>query len=264
MGKFTKDKRDIYYRKAKEDCFRARSAYKLLQIDEVFGIFENAERVIDLCAAPGSWSQVVSKKLTEKGLFKDSNGEDVRIISIDLQEMAPIDNVVQLQGDITKKETVDEILHKFKGNKANLVIDDGAPDVTGFHDIDQYLQSQLMVAALNICNETLKKGGHFVAKIFKGTDIKFLYSQFKLFFKSVYVVKPKSSRASSVENFLVCLQYDPPQSFENSTTKSLYTFQPEIEKIQEVNEQISKQTKEDQKYYKFVTCGDLSGFDEAD
>lgn len=97
-----------------------------------------------------------------------------------------------------------------------------------------------MVAALNICNETLKKGGHFVAKIFKGTDIRFLYSQFKLFFKSVYVVKPKSSRASSVENFLVCLSYDPPHSFESSTTKSLYTFQPEIEKIQEINNSLGK------------------------
>lgn len=147
--------------------------------------------------------------------------------------MAPIDHVVQLQGDITKKETVDEILTQFQGNKANLVIDDGAPDVTGFHDIDQYLQSQLMVAALNICNETLKEGGHFVAKIFKGTDIKFLYSQFKLFFRSVYVIKPKSSRASSVENFLVCLTYDPPHSFLKSTTKSLYTFQPEITKNEE-------------------------------
>lgn len=117
-----------------------------------------------------------------------------------------------------------------------------------------------MVAALNICNETLSLGGHFVAKIFKGTDIKFLYSQFKLFFKSVYVVKPKSSRASSVENFLVCLDYSAPTCYLNAEEKSLYTFN------QKPSEQLSKheteKNKQNLKYHKFVTCGDLSGFDE--
>lgn len=139
--------------------------------------------------------------------------EDVRVIAVDLQEMAPIENVLTFSGDITKQATVDKILFNFKGNKAELVVSDGAPDVTGFHDIDQYIQSQLLVAALNIATHTLTPNGTFVAKIFKGHDATFLYSQFKLFFKAVLIVKPVSSRASSVEHFIVCRGYNPPLFF---------------------------------------------------
>ncbi|KAM3137735.1 hypothetical protein pb186bvf_010155 [Paramecium bursaria] len=256
MGKFTKDRRvlkdisyskqDIYYRKAKEDQFRARSAYKLIQIDEVFQIFRNVYRAVDLCAAPGSWSQVLQKRLSQK--------QDFRIVSVDLQEMAPIEGVSIIQGDITKKQTVDTILEKFSHMKGDLVVSDGAPDVTGFHDIDQYIQSQLLVAALNICLMSLRIEGIFVAKVFKGSDIKLLYSQFKVFFNQVYFIKPKSSRASSVEYFIVrCLQFQPKINLEGF---HLYTFQKEIE------QQNSQLNKEQEKYYKFITCGDLSGFDE--
>ena len=97
MGKHSKDKRDIYYRKAKEDGWRARSAFKLLQIDEQFDIFSGVRRAVDLCAAPGSWSQVLSRKL-----FLGSGAiEDVRIVAVDLQEMAPIEGVRLIVGDIT-------------------------------------------------------------------------------------------------------------------------------------------------------------------
>jgi tRNA (cytidine32/guanosine34-2'-O)-methyltransferase len=109
---------------------------------------------------------VIQKCFTRKGLF--SNPGPARIVAVDLQEMAPLDNVVQVQGDITKKSTVDTVLEKFDNQRANLVVSDGAPDVTGFHDIDQYIQSQLIVAALNICLMCLSTGGIFVAKIFKG------------------------------------------------------------------------------------------------
>ncbi|CAD8205447.1 unnamed protein product [Paramecium octaurelia] len=250
---------DIYYRKAKEDQFRARSAYKLLQIDDSFQIFRQVERAIDLCAAPGSWSQVLVKKLTEKNYLPS---ESCRIVSVDLQEMAPLDHVTQIQGDITKKTTVDEILKKFNYQRADIIVCDGAPDVTGFHDIDYYIQSQLIVAALNICLMTLRDNGIFVAKIFKGSDIKLLYSQFKLFFNQVYFMKPKSSRASSVEYFIICLQYTPKVQTQNF---HLYTFLKEIEEAekQKQEEIIDKETeKEQSKYYKFITCGDLSGFDE--
>jgi len=251
MGKFTKDKRDIYYRKAKEDGYRARSAYKLLQIDEEYKIFANKLRFVDLCCAPGSWSQIISRKLAETG-FKGSETTEIRAISVDLQEIAPIENIFHIQADITKKETLDKILTNFKGQKAQLVVCDGAPDVTGFHDIDQYVQSQLLVAALNITTFMLDKGGIFVAKIFKGHDVKYLYSQFKLFFKCVDIVKPKSSRSSSVEAFIVCLFFDPPGDFK---IKHFSTFQ-EIEG--------EKEEKEYEKMVKFVTCGDLSEFDELD
>jgi tRNA (cytidine32/guanosine34-2'-O)-methyltransferase len=106
-----------------------------------------------------------------------------------LQETAPIDNVHHIVGDITKGETLAKILEAFKGQLCDLVICDGAPDITGFHDMDQYIQSQLLVAALNITVKVLKKGGNFVAKIFKGSEISFLYSQFKLYFREIHIFK---------------------------------------------------------------------------
>ena len=108
---------DIYYRKAKEECYRARSAYKLLQIDDIFHIFDDVNRVVDLCGAPGSWSQVCRKKLGEKGLFNLKEGEtkeSERIVSVDLQQTAPIDSVFHIVGDITKGETLAKILAAFK------------------------------------------------------------------------------------------------------------------------------------------------------
>ena len=96
MGRTSKDKRDIYYRRAKEEGWRARSAFKLLQIDESFNIFEGVNKVVDLCAAPGSWSQVLSRKL-----IKDEENK-TKIVAVDLQAMAPLPGVIQIQGDITK------------------------------------------------------------------------------------------------------------------------------------------------------------------
>lgn len=93
MGRTSKDKRDIFYRKAKEDGWRARSAFKLMHIDEVFNITNGVTRVVDLCAAPGSWSQYVAKKIYEPA----ENKEDVKIIAVDLQPMAPIEGIIQLQ-----------------------------------------------------------------------------------------------------------------------------------------------------------------------
>lgn len=107
---------DIYYRKAKEECYRARSAYKLIQIDEIYHIFEGVQRVVDLCGAPGSWSQVCRKRLGDKGFFQPNDQiEGQRIVSVDLQDTAPIDHVFHITGDITKSETLTKILDAFKG-----------------------------------------------------------------------------------------------------------------------------------------------------
>lgn len=127
MGKSSKDKRDIYYRLAKENGWRARSAYKLVQIDEQFDIFKGVTRAVDLCAAPGSWSQVLSKRLYENAQ-KLSQDNGVKLVAVDLQTMAPLPGVYQLQGDITRLETATEIIQYFEGEKADLVVCDGAPD----------------------------------------------------------------------------------------------------------------------------------------
>ena len=238
MGRSSKDKRDIYYRKAKELGFRARSAFKLLQIDAEFQIFKGVQRAVDLCAAPGSWSQLLSRKLYHPNVDNkagevpsqmpkstkttastpttttatsgadadaDANAatqeekEEVKIVAVDLQEMAPIEGVECLKGDITSFDTAQRIISYFSGKLADLVVCDGAPDVTGLHDIDEYVQAQLLLAALNITTHLLRPGGAFVAKIFRGKDITLLYSQLKVFFKDVCCAKPKSSRNSSIE-----------------------------------------------------------------
>ncbi|KAJ8471520.1 hypothetical protein OPV22_025863 [Ensete ventricosum] len=227
MGKASKDKRDIYYRKAKEEGWRARSAFKLLQIDEEFNIFEGVKRVVDLCAAPGSWSQVLSRKL----YLPAKSSPDCRdidlplIVAIDLQPMAPIDGVIQVQGDITNARTAEVVIRHFDGCKADLVVCDGAPDVTGLHDMDEFVQSQLILAALTIVTHVLRVGGKFIAKIFRGKDTSLLYCQLKLFFSHVTFAKPKSSRNSSIEAFAVCENYSPPEGFNE---KDLYHL---LEKI---------------------------------
>lgn len=139
MGRTSKDKRDVYYRLAKEEGWRARSAFKLMQIDEEFHIFEGVGKVVDLCAAPGSWSQVLAKKLRKEG-----QEEEAKIVAVDLQAMAPLPGVTQLQGDITKVSTAERIVAHFEGENADLVVCDGAPDVTGLHDLDEYIQAQVL------------------------------------------------------------------------------------------------------------------------
>ncbi|KAI1116542.1 FtsJ-like methyltransferase-domain-containing protein [Nemania sp. NC0429] len=272
MGKSSKDKRDAYYRLAKEQGWRARSAFKLLQLDEEFDLFANVTRVVDLCAAPGSWSQVLSRILIKGEKFGRTAWEDrevkfrqqmlglvgslnppivssvveanseaeepkprenVKIVAIDLQPISPLPGIVTLRADITHPATVPLLLKAldpdFDANArsqqtahpVDLVLSDGAPDVTGLHDLDIYVQSQLLFAALNLALCVLKPGGKFVAKIFRGKNVDVLYAQLKIFFEQVHVAKPRSSRASSVEAFIVCLNFQPPKGFSASLEEPL-------------------------------------------
>jgi len=136
--------------------------------------------------------------------------------------MAPIEGVIQIQGDITSPATANQVISYFSGHQADLVVCDGAPDVTGLHDLDEYVQSQLLLAALSIVTSVLMPGGSFVAKIFRGKDIKLLYSQMKIFFVDVFCAKPKSSRNSSVESFIVCRGFRlPSPAFQTSMLQEL-------------------------------------------
>jgi tRNA (cytidine32/guanosine34-2'-O)-methyltransferase len=253
MGKSSKDKRDAYYRLAKEQGWRARSAFKLIQIDEQFNLFEDVTRVVDLCAAPGSWSQVLSRILIKGESFgrrawedkrdRDErivNGEEnvpepqldlrpregVRIVSVDLQPMSALEGITTLVGDITHPTTIPRILRALDpetydenskessgSQPVDLVLSDGAPDVTGLHDLDIYIQSQLLFSALDLALRVLRPGGKFVAKIFRGRDVDLIYAQLKCFFKEVYCAKPRSSRASSLEAFVVCRGFELPKGY---------------------------------------------------
>ena len=151
--------------------------------------------------------------------------KDVKIVAIDLQPMSPLQGITTLRADITHPATVPLLLRaldptydetsqtQHASHPVDLVLSDGAPDVTGLHDLDIYVQSQLLFAALNLALCVLKPGGKFVAKIFRGRNVDLLYAQLKIFFERVVVAKPRSSRASSVEAFIVCLNFQPPSGF---------------------------------------------------
>ena len=196
MGKISKDKRDIYYRLAKQLNYRSRSAFKLLQIDDTFKIFSNVKTIVDLCAAPGGWSQVCNEKL------KDI--KDKKIISVDLQKFAPIENVDIIIGDITNKDIILDIISKTNNQLIDLVICDGAPDITGFNEFDVYIQSQLVLNALNTSIRILKIGGNFITKLFKGKYTDKIIQIFLTCFNKVIITKPKACRNASFESFIFC------------------------------------------------------------
>lgn len=257
MGKTSKDKRDLYYRRAKEEGYRARSAFKLLQINEQFDIFSGVKRVVDLCAAPGSWSQVLSKELNK-------DGEAAKIVAVDLQPMVPIDGVTCLQADITHPKTLQKILDLFGGEAADFVCSDGAPDVTGLHDLDEYIQAQLILSALQLTTCILRPGGTFVAKIFRGRDIDLLYSQLGYLFERVVCAKPRSSRGTSLEAFIVCLGYRPRPGWNPKLdlAKSTEDFfeDAQIGKSY-ILENMDLPDAEERHIAKFISCGDLNDGD---
>ncbi|KAI5302572.1 hypothetical protein KEM56_000559 [Ascosphaera pollenicola] len=340
MGKSSKDKRDAYYRLAKEQNWRARSAFKLIQIDETFDLFahsspESVTRVVDLCAAPGSWSQVLSRVLikgesygrraweekrrrekqeierrkvdvaaaqeTDHHHHEEDQNEDededepkqlkprenVKIVSIDLQPMTPLEGITTLKADITHPSTIPLLLKALdpdtydessgtKSNPVDLVLSDGAPDVTGLHDLDIYIQSQLLYAALNLAIQILRPGGKFVAKIFRGRDVDLLYAQLKTVFARVSVAKPRSSRASSLEAFVVCEGFMPPDqagsvTFPLTATTTTTTVDSDSDPDTDIDtsrdqESLKEKLKQDTLAANrwippFIACGDLSSWD---
>tara|TARA_Y100000741_G_scaffold339455_1_gene300319 strand:+ start:384 stop:995 length:612 start_codon:yes stop_codon:yes gene_type:complete len=187
-----KQRRDIYVRKSQLDGYRARSVYKLIEINEKFRIFNNGNSVIDLGAAPGSWSQYVAKIV--------KNG---KIVSIDLQKMEKIENTFQIQGDFSKK-IYQDVIRKFFKSKVHVVLSDMAVNTTGIKNIDAIYTGELCNEAMLFSKEILSKEGKFISKIFMGSTFNEIISAAKLIFKEVKVFKPKSSRKDSKESFIIC------------------------------------------------------------
>lgn len=206
-----------------------------------------------MCAAPGSWSQVLAKRLNKRAYQSSDQDDNIEIIAVDIQTMAPIDGVTLIQGDITSNDTADKIIQHFKGLKANLVICDGAPDVTGQHDLDEFIQSQLLLAALNITTFILEENGTFLAKIFRGKDISLMISQLRLFFEQVQVVKPKSSRASSIEAFVVCQKFKLPDNYQ----PIMFDLLTRVEDDPRFSDIVSHRS-EAASEIPFLMCGDLN------
>ena len=187
-----KQRRDIYVRQSKLEGYRARSAYKLIEIDEKFKIFKGGLSVIDIGAAPGSWSQYA---------IKSSKGG--KLISIDLKKMEPIGNSIQIQGDFTE-EKIQEVIKKNIKGKVDIVMSDMAVDTTGIKNIDSIQTGELCKEAMYFAKDQMKENGYFISKIFMGGTFNEIVAEGKKYFKEVKVFKPKSSRKDSKESFIIC------------------------------------------------------------
>ena len=187
-----KQRRDTYVRQSKVDGYRARSAYKLIEIDEKFKIFKGGMCVIDIGAAPGSWSQYVSK-VVKSG----------KIISIDLKEMEPIKNIIHIKGDFTVTDVQDKI-KSYLSKESDVVMSDMAINTTGIKDIDSIQTGELSKEAMIFSKDVISKKGFFISKIFMGGTFNEIVALGKKIFKDVKVFKPKSSRKDSKESFIIC------------------------------------------------------------
>jgi len=187
-----KHRRDIYVRRSKVDGYRSRAAYKLIEIDQKFKIFKNGISVIDIGAAPGSWSQYLSKKIKYG-----------KIVSIDLNKMEKVDNVVQILGDFNEEANQTKIKNLFKSN-VDVVLSDMAVNTTGNKNIDSIYTGELCMEAMFFSKKILKNNGKFISKIFMGSTFNEIIAKAKLIFKKVKVFKPKSSKKDSKENFIIC------------------------------------------------------------
>jgi 23S rRNA (uridine2552-2'-O)-methyltransferase len=187
-----KQRRDIYVRRSKVDGYRSRAAYKLIEIDEKFKIFKNGISVIDLGAAPGSWSQYLSKKI--------KNG---KIVSIDLKKIEAIENITQILGDFIEEKNKSKIKDFFKSN-VDVVLSDMSVNTTGNKNIDSIHTGELCMEAMLFSKKVLNNDGKFISKIFMGSTFNEIITEAKLIFKEVKVFKPKSSRKNSKESFIIC------------------------------------------------------------
>ncbi|NHK32172.1 MAG: RlmE family RNA methyltransferase [Asgard group archaeon] len=188
-----KRKREFYYREAVREGFRSRATYKLKQINDKFNVFKIGNMVLDVGAAPGGWSQMASQLVQPAG----------QVYAIDLEYMEPIEGVITILGDITKKET-HKRLKTLIPEPVDIIISDLSPKVTGNWSTDHARQIYLSEQALRLCvSGLLKKGGKFVCKLFMGDLHEEFISNLKKLFTVVYTYKPKASRKGSAEIYAI-------------------------------------------------------------
>ncbi len=182
------ERQDYYYWKAKKEGYRSRAAYKLLQMNRKFGILKNGYWTLDLGSSPGGWSQVA----VELG---------ANVVAVDINPMKSIENVVFIQGDITKDETKEKI--REVREKFDVVLCDASPKITGHWDIDHFRSVEISRAAFEIAKEFLRFGGNFVVKMFQGSETPSLYSEFKRYFRFKKLHSPPASRKRSSEIYFI-------------------------------------------------------------
>lgn len=190
---------DPYVKRTQIDGYRSRAAYKLLEIQEKDQILKPGMRVVDLGAAPGSWSQIARRLVGSSG----------RVIALDILPMDPLEGVVVLQGDFREESVLAELREALGEEPLDLVLSDMAPNITGTQVVDQTRAIYLVELALELARGHLKPGGALVVKVFQGAGFDAYMSQLRSSFRQVATRKPKSSRAESREVFMVARGFHP-------------------------------------------------------
>jgi len=189
-------RRDQYRKMAKVHGYRARSAYKLLQLNNSYHIMKKGDKVVDLGCAPGGWLQVVTKLVGFTG----------RVTGIDLKEVDPVTGVTILQGSIEDLNTINRVIEILDG-KTDVVLSDLAPEVSGLWSVDHARQISLTRSALDFARQVLREGGSAVFKVFEGEMLNDLRSELRNSFAKVFLNKPIASRQESSELYVVCIGY---------------------------------------------------------
>lgn len=184
---------DPYVKSAQAQGYRSRSAFKLLEIDRRDRILKSGAIVVDLGAAPGGWSQVAAQKIGAKG----------KVVAIDRLEISPLAGVTALQGDFRDVPVREALAHALGGRKADVILCDLSPDLTGIASTDQARAAELVSIALEFCRAALEPRGTFLVKVFQGESFNEVFAAMKAMFREVLTRKPDASRAESRETYLV-------------------------------------------------------------
>ena len=190
-------RRDHYRRLAKDQGYRSRAAYKLKQINDSYRILKRGNRVVDIGCAPGGWVQVATKEAGPGG----------RVVGIDLKEVEPVDGATILQGSIDDPAAVAKIVEALGEEKADIILSDLAPNVSGMWEVDHARQIDLTRSALALARQVLKAGGNAVFKVFEGEFLNELKNEMKASFGKVLVSKPTASLQESSDLYLVCIGF---------------------------------------------------------
>jgi len=194
---YSEKKKEYYYNEAKREGYRARSAFKLKQIQKKFSILKHGNTVMDLGAAPGGWSQVAKEIVGDKGT----------VLGIDLSPIHPIKGITFLQGDISKESSLKELINLMEERKADAVISDMSPNISGNYSVDHARSIYLCEQALVTASTFLKVGGNFLCKVFDGEELPRLMKEINNKFQSVKIFTPPASRKSSSEIYIIAKSF---------------------------------------------------------
>lgn len=188
---------DVYVLRARQEGYRSRAAFKLLEINDRHHLLRPGMVVVDLGAAPGGWSQIAARKVGAGG----------RVIAMDILPLEPIAGVDFMQGDFTEQAVCDALIAKLGGQQAGLVISDMAPNISGMKSVDQPRALYLAELALDLARRVLRPGGDFLVKLFQGAGSEQFLKETRRFFGKVTIVKPKASRSRSAEVYVLARNY---------------------------------------------------------